>query len=95
VRLAAAVIALAVAATVATAMVALGFHYFTDAVAGAAVGAGAVLATALAIDLVMLAWRRYREPPAPAIEAEDRLTPVDAERTRRHEADARRGPDQP
>jgi membrane-associated phospholipid phosphatase len=95
VRLAAAVIAFVVAAAVAAAMVALGFHYFTDAAGGAAVGVGTVLATALAIDLVILAGRCSRESPAPAIEAEDRLTPVDAERARRHEADARRGPDQP
>jgi membrane-associated phospholipid phosphatase len=39
-----------VAAAVATAMVALGHHYFTDAVAGTAVGAGMVLLTALLID---------------------------------------------
>ena len=39
-----------VAAAVATAMVALGHHYFTDAVAGTAVGLGMVLLTALLID---------------------------------------------
>ena len=39
-----------VAADVATAMVALGHHYFTDAVAGTAVGLGMVLLTALLID---------------------------------------------
>lgn len=39
-----------VAAAVATAMVALGHHYFTDAVAGTAVGVGMVLLTALLID---------------------------------------------
>ncbi len=55
VRLATAVIAFAVAAAVAAAMIALGFHYFTDAVAGAAVGTGTVLATALVLDLLMLA----------------------------------------
>ena len=71
VRLAAAVIAYAVASVVAAAMIALGFHYFTDAVAGAAVGTGTVLATALVIDLLMLAWWRSREPP-PAVSAEDR-----------------------
>jgi len=31
-------------------MVALGYHYFTDSVAGAAVGIGVVLLTALLID---------------------------------------------
>jgi undecaprenyl-diphosphatase len=91
VRLAAAVIAFAVASVVAAAMIALGFHYFTDAVAGAAVGTGTVLASALVIDLVMLAWLRSREPPPLATEAEGRLTHVDAERARRHEANARRG----
>jgi membrane-associated phospholipid phosphatase len=39
-----------VAAAVATAMVALGYHYFTDAVAGTAVAIGVVLLTALLID---------------------------------------------
>ena len=91
VRLAVAVIAYAVASVVAAAMIALGFHYFTDAVAGAAVGTGTVLATALVIDLVMLAWLRSREPPPLAVEAEGRSTHADAEEARRHEADAPRG----
>jgi len=90
VRLCAAVIAFAVASVVAAAMIALGFHYFTDAVAGAAVGIGTVLATALVVDLVMLVWLRSREPP-PAIAAEGRLTHADAEKARRPEADAPRG----
>jgi len=63
VRLAIAATAFAVAAAVAAAMIALGFHYVTDAVAGAAVGIGTVLATALVIDLIMLARRRSGEPP--------------------------------
>ena len=42
--------AVLVAAAVPVAMVALGFHYFTDIVAGAAVGTGTVLLTALLID---------------------------------------------
>jgi membrane-associated phospholipid phosphatase len=67
VRLAAAVIAYGVAAAVAAAMIALGFHYFTDAIGGAAVGTRTVLATALVIDLVMLAWRRSREPSAAVV----------------------------
>jgi undecaprenyl-diphosphatase len=91
VRLAAAVIAFAVAAAVAAAMIALGFHYFTDAVAGAAVGTGTVLAVALLIDLFMLVWRRSRGLPPLAVETEDRLTHVDAEEARRHETDARGG----
>ena len=32
-------------------MIALGFHYFTDTIAGAAVGAGTVVAIALVLDL--------------------------------------------
>jgi membrane-associated phospholipid phosphatase len=68
VRAAIAAAALAVAAAVAVAMIALGFHYFTDAVAGAAVGTGTVLATALLLDLLILAWRRSHEP-APAARA--------------------------
>jgi len=42
--------AVLIAAAVPTAMVALGYHYFTDTVAGAAVGIGVVLLTALLID---------------------------------------------
>jgi len=42
--------AMLIAAAVPTAMVALGYHYFTDSVAGAAVGIGVVLLTALLID---------------------------------------------
>jgi PAP2 superfamily protein len=70
VRLGAAATAFTVAAAATAAMIALGFHYFTDAVAGAAVGTGTVLATALLLDLLMLAWRRSREP-LPAAGAED------------------------
>ena len=43
--------AVLVAAAVPVAMVALGYHYFTDIVAGAAVGIGTVLLVALLIDL--------------------------------------------
>ena len=88
VPLAAAVIAFAVASVVAAAMIALGFHYFTDAVTGAAVGTGTVLATALVIDLLMLVWWRSREPPYVGC-AKGRLRRVDAEDARHHEADAR------
>ena len=45
-------IALLLAAAVAAAMVAVGAHTFTDAVGGAAVGTGVVMACALALDLV-------------------------------------------
>jgi membrane-associated phospholipid phosphatase len=79
VRLAVAAIAFAVASVVATAMIALGFHYFTDAIAGAAVGIGTVLATALLIDLAVQAWRRSGRRPPPAAGAEDRTGPASAE----------------
>jgi undecaprenyl-diphosphatase len=88
VRLAAEVIAFTVAATVAAAMIALGFHYFTDAVAGAAVGTGTVLATALALDLLMLVWWRSREPSR-AGGSKRSIEGGDAEDGPRHEADAR------
>jgi undecaprenyl-diphosphatase len=88
VRLGAAATAFAVSSAVAAAMIALGFHYFTDAVAGAAVGAGTVLATALVLDLLMLAWWRSHEPP-PTVGAADGSRPADAEGTHRHEADIR------
>lgn len=52
VRLILALIAWLLATAVAAAMVAIGAHYFTDAVAGAAVGIGVVLACALTLDLV-------------------------------------------
>jgi membrane-associated phospholipid phosphatase len=77
-RLAVAVIAFALASVVAAAMIALGFHYFTDAIAGAAVGIGTVLATALVIDLAVSTWRRFGRQP-PAIGAEDRPRQVGAE----------------
>jgi membrane-associated phospholipid phosphatase len=47
-------------------MVALGFHYFTDIVAGAAVGTGTVLLITLLIDLARPAARA-----APGTAAED------------------------
>ena len=59
VRLLLAASALLLAATVAAVMVAKGAHYFTDAVAGAAVGTGVALAFALAID-----WVTSRRPGA-------------------------------
>jgi membrane-associated phospholipid phosphatase len=49
--------AVLVAVAVAVAMVAQGFHYFTDIVAGAAVGAGTVLLITLLIDLARPAAR--------------------------------------
>jgi membrane-associated phospholipid phosphatase len=87
-RLAIAAIAFAIAAIVATAMIALGFHYFTDAVAGAAVGIGTVLAAALVLDLLMLAWRSRERPPL-AARTEDRSNHAGAGAAHRDEADAR------
>jgi membrane-associated phospholipid phosphatase len=52
------------AAAVAVAMVAQGFHYFTDTIAGAGVGVGTVLLGALLIDAV--AGRLARRSPAEA-----------------------------
>jgi membrane-associated phospholipid phosphatase len=45
-----ALLALLVAAAVAAAMVVIGAHYFTDAVAGAAIGTAVVLVGALTLD---------------------------------------------
>jgi membrane-associated phospholipid phosphatase len=52
VRLTLVLMALLLATAVAAAMVAIGAHYFTDAVAGAAVGTGVVLVCTLTLDLV-------------------------------------------
>jgi membrane-associated phospholipid phosphatase len=52
------------ATAVAVAMVAQGFHYFTDTIAGVGVGVGTVLLAALLIDAV--AGRRARRGPAEA-----------------------------
>jgi membrane-associated phospholipid phosphatase len=53
-----------IAAAVPLAMVALGFHYFTDIVAGTAVGIGTVLLTALLIDLARPGAQAPRYPAA-------------------------------
>jgi membrane-associated phospholipid phosphatase len=60
-RLLLSLVALLVACGVSAAMIDLGWHYFTDAVAGAAVGIGVVLACTLALDLVI---NRARRAPA-------------------------------
>ena len=63
----------------ATAMVALGYHYFTDIVAGTAVGVGMVLLTALLIDWAARsprAWRPARRPGD---------TPVTSRRSPKHD----------
>ena len=57
--------ALVLATAVAAAMVAIGAHTFTDAVGGAAVGIGVVLACALALDLVTGQADRARWARAP------------------------------
>ena len=58
IRLLLVLIALLLAAAVASAMVAIGAHSFTDAVAGTAVGTGVVLACALTLDVVTSRPRR-------------------------------------
>ena len=87
VRLAVAAIAFAVAAAVAAAMIALNLHYFTDAVAGAAVGTGTVLAAALALDLAVQAWGRLGRRPV-AVSAEDRSGTAGAEGSAGRQASA-------
>jgi len=60
-------IAMLLAAAVAAAMIAIGAHTVTDAVAGAAVGTGVVVACALTLDLVSARARRApAELPPPA-----------------------------
>jgi membrane-associated phospholipid phosphatase len=49
-------VACVITAIVATGVIGLRWHYFTDTVAGAAVGLGTVCALALLLDL---AWRRF------------------------------------
>jgi membrane-associated phospholipid phosphatase len=66
-RLLLVLLALLLAVAVAAAMIAIGAHTFTDAVAGAAVGTGVVLACALTVDLVVCRARRGpAEQPDPA-----------------------------
>lgn len=73
-RLLLVLVALLLAAAVAAAMIAIGAHVFTDALAGAAVGTGVVLACALTLDLAV---RRTRRPPA---EQSDPVHPDQARR---------------
>jgi membrane-associated phospholipid phosphatase len=63
-RMLLAVAAVLLAVGVAVAVVALRFHYFTDTVAGAAVGTGTVLATALLLDR-LIPGRSPAVPPVP------------------------------
>lgn len=53
-----------ITAALATAVIALRWHYFTDTVAGVAVGAGTVLALALLLDLASGVVISARTPPA-------------------------------
>lgn len=55
---------LTVAAGVAVGVIGLRWHYFTDCVAGAALGAGTVLTLALLIDLAPAVVSRARKLPA-------------------------------
>jgi membrane-associated phospholipid phosphatase len=71
VRLVLASLALLAATAVAIAMVARGSHYFTDAVAGTAVGTGTVLACALILDRL---WPD--PPPTGALTGEARRRPA-------------------
>jgi membrane-associated phospholipid phosphatase len=60
-------VALVIAASVGTAMIANHAHVFTDVVAGAAVGTGVALACALSLDLAVGRARRApAEQPDPA-----------------------------
>ena len=69
-RLLLVLIALLLAAAVAATMIAIGAHVFTDAVAGAAVGTGVVLACALTLDLaIRRAWRPAAEQSDPGSQA--------------------------
>jgi membrane-associated phospholipid phosphatase len=73
-RLLLVLMALLLATAVAATMIAIGAHVFTDAVAGAAVGTGVVLACALTLDLAV---RRARRPPA------EQSDPVHPDKARR------------
>jgi membrane-associated phospholipid phosphatase len=66
VRLLLALVAVLLAAAVAAVMVANGAHSFTDAVGGAAVGTGVVLACAFSLDWLVGWWQRVLAvPPGP------------------------------
>jgi membrane-associated phospholipid phosphatase len=73
-RLLLVLMALLLATAVAATMIAIGAHVFTDAVAGAAVGTGVVLACALTLDLAV---GRARRPPA------EQSDPVPPDKARR------------
>ena len=79
VRLAITLAAMLVACAVALAVIGLNWHYFTDTLAGAAVGVGTVVGVSLAIDW---AFRHVTAPgptTAPAKAADADQTPADAD----------------
>ena len=67
-RLLLVLMALLLAAAVAATMIAIGAHVFTDAVAGAAVGTGVVLACALTLDLAV---RRAQQVETDSVHSDD------------------------
>ena len=69
----------ALAAVVATALIGLRFHYFTDTVAGAALGIGTVFGLALVLDLpAFQRWlARYSRQPSAARERQCAAEPAD------------------
>lgn len=58
------IVACVITAGVAVGVIGLRWHYFTDCVAGAALGTGTVLTLALLIDLAPAVVSRARKPPA-------------------------------
>ena len=67
-----AAVAVAVIIALAPALVAVHYHYFTDTIAGAAIGLGTVLATALSLDAVIARLARGRAGDAgPALPGDE------------------------
>jgi membrane-associated phospholipid phosphatase len=77
-RIVLALVSLGFGVMVALGLVAARFHYFTDTIAGAAVGIGVTLATALALDVVIA--RLSRGQAVAAVPAEPVRSPEPAER---------------
>jgi undecaprenyl-diphosphatase len=73
VRVALVAMACVITATVATGVIGLRWHYFTDTVAGAAVGLGTVCALALLLDL---AWLRFPSRRAAGIRPREAIVRV-------------------
>jgi membrane-associated phospholipid phosphatase len=74
-RLVLAITAFLIAAAVAVGVVGAGMHYFTDTIAGAAVGTGTVLLTALILDALSQRWRRRHDRPLFPVMAPDSDSP--------------------